>query len=247
VRGDGKATGYGVYGNNDFGGIGVQARSSGSEPGLSSRSEDGPAIEAGHSGTANLFLSPVNGPRGGPAETKTAPPQRTDAHVRGELDVDSDGGLWFCVESGSPGTWRELAGPTTAGSFHPIDPVRAFDSRVAAFAGSGLLAPNATKTISVANGHDAVGGVTSADAVPEGATAVAYNVTVTATTGPNFVSVVPGDAASYTTSTLNWGGVGASLANGSVVKLDADRQVRVFGGDQTGSTHVIFDVLGFFL
>ena len=70
-------------------------------------------------------------------------------------------------------------------------------------------------------------------------------MTVTGTTGPNFVSVVPGDAPGYTTSSINWSGPDQSVANGSIVRIDDSRQVKIFGGDQTGSTHVILDVTGY--
>jgi hypothetical protein len=35
-------------------------------------------------------------------------------------------------------------------------------------------------------------------------------------------------------------------ANGGVVKLDANRQVKVFNGDQPGSTHFIIDATGYY-
>jgi hypothetical protein len=186
---------------------------------------------------ANVLLAP-NG---------TPPAARTDAHSRGELLTDSDSGLWYCIADGTPGTWRQISGTTTAGVFHAIDPFRAFDSRVASYPQTGLLAPLASKVVSVANAYDTVGALVTADAVPAGATAVAYNVTVTGTTGPNFLAVTPGDAATFTTSTINWSSPGLSLANGSIVKVDATRQVKIWGGDQAGSTHVIIDVTGYWL
>ena len=109
------------------------------------------------------------------------------------------------------------------------------------------MAPFASRVISVKDGRNSAGGVTAADVVPDGATAVSFNVTATGTTGPNFLSVVPGDAAGFTTSNLNWTGAGESIANGGIVKLDATRQVKVFIGANTGSTHVIIDVSGYYL
>lgn len=130
--------------------------------------------------------------------------------------------------------------------FTPIEPARVYDSRIPAYApNDGLMAPNTNRVVPVKDGRDAAGAIVTADLVPEGAVAVSINVTVASPTGPNFLSVVPGDAAAFTASTLNWPG-GFDAANGATIKLDADRQVKVFCGDQAGSTHVIIDVTGYY-
>jgi hypothetical protein len=169
-------------------------------------------------------------------------PNPTGFGGRGAIARDAAGGLWYCYEDGK---WRELAGPTTGGAFHPITPVRVYDSRAAAPM-PGTLAPNSNRLISVKDGRGQAGNVTAVDIVPVRATAITYNVTATGTTGPNFLAVVPGDAPSFSTSSLNWAG-GYDIANGGTVKLDANRQVKVFLGDQAGSSHVILDVTGYYL
>lgn len=131
-------------------------------------------------------------------------------------------------------------------AFTPIDPARVYDSRLAAYApNNGVMAPNTSRVVSVKDGRNAAGTVVAPNIVPDGAAAVAVNVTVSGTTGPNFLSVVPGDAAAFTASTINWPG-GFDAANGAIVKLDASRQLKLFCGDQTGSTHVIIDVTGYY-
>jgi hypothetical protein len=134
-----------------------------------------------------------------------------------------------------------------AGRFFPINPVRAYDSR-ATLPDPGLLGPNASRLILVkdsrANGS---GAVITPDVVPVGATAIACNLTVTGTTGPNFLALTPGDAGSFTASAINWSDADQSIANGLIAKLDANRFVRVWCGDQTGSTHVLLDVNGYWL
>ncbi len=174
----------------------------------------------------------------------TVPPAaRTDQHIEGELETTTEmsgsgiGDLWFCVQRGTPGLWRKLAGPTTAGAFHAIEPQRVYDSRLL----GPRFAPNSNRIVSVAS---STAGAT--DVVPSGATAVTFNLTAADTTGPNFLSVVPGDAATFTTSTVNFPG-GFDVANASVVKLDAERQIRVFCGDQAGSAHTIVDITGYYL
>ncbi len=138
------------------------------------------------------------------------------------------------------------AASTGGTTFHPIDPVRAFDSRVAAYPESGILAPNASRVIPVKDGHDFFGNVTLADAVPPGATAVSYNLTVTGPTGPNFVAITPGDAAALTTSAMNFDGTHDD-ANAGIVAVDGTRSVKVWNGIEAGSTHFIVDITGYFM
>lgn len=140
---------------------------------------------------------------------------------------------------------KSSADPGTV--YHPLDPFRAFDSRLASFGAlSGRLTPNATKVIDITDGYDSNGVAipAQADLVPANATAITYNVTVAGQTGPNFVAVTPGDAASFTASAINYTGAG-SIANGASVTLAPDQTIKVWGGDNTGSAHVIIDVTGF--
>ncbi|MCE9621270.1 MAG: hypothetical protein K8R99_02875 [Actinomycetia bacterium] len=139
--------------------------------------------------------------------------------------------------------------PATAAAtgtvFYPIPPARVFDSRNPAYASSGLLAPNTNKVVSIKDGHDGAGAVNALDVVPAGATAVAYNITVSGTTGPNFLAVTAGDAGSFTTSVINFNGT-SDLANAAVVAIASNRTIKIWGGDQSGSTHVIIDITGFY-
>ena len=171
-------------------------------------------------------------------------------HVAGELYRDADGTLWFTVPvDGDPDAVRfvNLAGSGSVGAFHPITPERAYDSRQPGYTVNGQLAPNTNRVVSVADGHDAGGTVTAADVVPEGATAVALNLTAASMTGPNFLAITPGDVTSTATSILNWNEGATQIANTVTVALDADRQVRVFCGDQTGSADFILDIFGYYI
>ncbi len=175
------------------------------------------------------------------------PVERTTSAEVGSIVFDENQDLWICVEAGTPGTWRKLSGPATAGAFHPIVPIRVYDSRLGAYSpGGGTPMQRLTeRVISVADSHNAAGTVIAADAVPPGATAVALNVTVASPTGPNYLSVAPADATEVYASTINWPG-GFDAANGTIVKVDADRQVKVICGDQAGGTHVVLDVTGYY-
>ena len=222
IRGDGNGVnGIGIWGHSDSNGIGVLG--------------DG-GIGAQLAGSrAAVFLS---------GTTNTPPLTRVDAHKVGEIDIDSNADVWVCVVAGSPGTWRKLTGPTAAGAFHAINPVRVFDSR---FPGGVKINSGETKLVSVADGHDLVTGVVNQpNAVPAGASAIAFNLTVTDTVGAGFLTVAPGTASTVTASSINWSASGQNLANGLVVAVDSSRQVRVFAGGG-GSTNFIIDVAGYFL
>jgi hypothetical protein len=144
----------------------------------------------------------------------------------------------------------QVAAPAgDAGSvFHPISPVRAYDSRIAAYgATAGTFAPNANKVISIADAHDlTTGAVVTADVVPANATAITYNLVAAGATGPNFLAITPGDAAAFGASAINMGGATLALANGGTVAIAADRTVKVWLGGGPGSSDVVLDVTGYY-
>jgi hypothetical protein len=130
-------------------------------------------------------------------------------------------------------------------TFIPIDPKRVYDSRF--IAPLGPLANNTNRVISVANGYTV--GTATVDlpnVVPAGAQAIAYNLTIANTVGSGFLSVAPGDAVALGASSINWFTSGLSLANGLVVKLDTNRQIKVFCGGG-GSSDFIIDILGYYI
>jgi hypothetical protein len=190
--------------------------------------------------TAALLLTPAT----------TEPGARTDAHVAGEVEAVTESGsgetsFWACVEGGAPGVWRKLAGAGAEGVLHPLEPYRAYDSRVPA-PSPGSLSADEDRVVSIKDARDTGNGsVIAADVVPPGATAVSYNITVAGTVNAGFLSVTPGDAASSTASTINWSASGQILANAGIVKLDDARNVKVFCGG-VGSTDFIIDITGYY-
>lgn len=171
----------------------------------------------------------------------TNPP--TGASTVGTIGRDAAGNLWFSPVSGQ---YRKLAGPATAGAFHAIAPVRVYDSR-SNLPTPGKISGAESRVISIKDGRDQnTGAVTAADAVPAGATAIAFNITVTQTETSGYLSAVPGDAATESGSVINWFGTNQDLANGLIGKVDASRQLKIFGGGG-GKTHFVIDVSGYFL
>ncbi len=128
--------------------------------------------------------------------------------------------------------------------FHPITPVRAYDSRITAYSVNGPIPNNSSRVVDISAGHDLItGAVTLADAVPAGATAITYNLTSDASTTVGFVAITPGNAGTFATSALNLNGT--PLANGGTVAIAGDRTVKVFVGGG-GSTQIIIDVTGYY-
>ena len=168
----------------------------------------------------------------------------TDSGSVGTIARDATGNLWYCYETNK---WQQLTGSSSPTAFFPITPIRAYDSRIGAIPQSGVFAANSNKVISIKDGRDQVtGAVDAANAVPNGATAVAYNVTATNTTAGSFLAVVPGDVATSAVSSLNWTGAGISIANAGIVGVDGSRQVRIIAGP-VGSFDAIIDITGYYM
>jgi hypothetical protein len=186
----------------------------------------------------------------------TPPPQRIGTFRRGTLEMDNGGSLWFCYETGMPGKWRKLAGNSTGGTFHPITPTRVYDSRLTP---PDLAAPGLAGVLTTAAGPRNVsikdrrnvetGVVTTTDIVPAGATAIAVNVTISATVGSGFLAINPGGTTVVSASTINWSAAGLTLANGVIATINpSTRGVTVVpGGSGGSSTHFVLDVTGYWL
>jgi hypothetical protein len=116
----------------------------------------------------------------------------------------------------------------SAGRYHPIAPMRIYDSRN----GGGPLGPNTSRDIQVTG----VGGVPST-----GVSAVIMNATVTNTTAPSYLTVFPTGFTRPVTSNLNWapGNVIANLVEVAVGDAGMDTVYNAYG-----NTDVVLDVAG---
>jgi hypothetical protein len=190
-------------------------------------------VAGSSSGAALLFRGGLGGP------------PTTGGWRAGSLIFTTPGELWICVASGTPGTWRRISGPSSAGDYVPVTPTRVFDSRRALPGPVALIQPGTPRVVSVADGRNlTTGAVTEPNLVPVGTRAIAANVTVTGTTGPGWIAVAPGDAAAVTASSVNYNGAGQSVANGLSLTLDNARRVKIFCA--TSATHVVIDVSGYY-
>ena len=111
-------------------------------------------------------------------------------------------------------------------AFVPVEPYRAYDSRD----GDGKLAAGEPRLVETG--------------VPEGAVAVAYNLTAVGMTGGGFLAVAPGGSAAGGTSTLNYTAPGQQWANAFSSGVNSDGQVQVTVGG--ASTDFIVDVVGYY-
>jgi hypothetical protein len=176
---------------------------------------------------------------GGLAEVRlrpggAAPITLTNAHAVGELYEDETGTLWLCVLAGSPGSWREISGPTSSGAFHAIAPWRVYDSR-----NGTKLSGGVDRDISVATAID-----NTPNIVPAGATAVSLTVTLTETEGNGgYVAVRPQGSDYKGTSSINWFGPNQDLATTVITGLGGDRLITARG---SAGTHFIVDVTGYY-
>ena len=181
-------------------------------------------------GRAPLLLEPNGG----------APIGRVDAHAVGELVEDANGALWLCVAAGSPGTWRELAGPSTAGAFHLLPaPVRCYDSRDGLPPLGGVKGPllsGQTRDIDLS-----VGG-----GVPAGAIGALLNITVTQTSTSGFLRAYKKGVAQPLSSALNWDHAGTNLANNATVACDSARRITIACFGAGASTHLVVGVTGYY-
>jgi hypothetical protein len=219
---------HGVYGftssSDGYGVVAVNGNSGGGSA-FFARSVTGVGARL-EGGRANLLL-PV-GPVAG------IPP---GAHERGELFNDANGDLWFCIASGTPGTWRKLAGSAIAGGFHILaTPARIYDSRKDA---AGKLAANTERIVSLAS-------TASVAAVPAGAVAAMFNITIVNTVGSGFLTAYSAALATLPpTSNVNWFAKDQTHANLAISAVDQTARIKLYAG--VNVTDVIIDVLGFYL
>jgi hypothetical protein len=156
---------------------------------------------------------------------------------KGDMAIDSNGVLWLCVASGTPGTWIRVS---HGGTRLLADPQRAYSSTDV---GPGTRM-NQGETRSIP-----IGGVVPG--VPGNALGVIVNLTVHMTLGGGFVTAWPAGASRPGTSTVNWNTPGQAVANGATLGLGAGGAISLFADAAvpagSPATHVIVDVTGYVL
>lgn len=157
----------------------------------------------------------------------------------GELRASSTGELWYCAAYGTPGTWRKLAGKTTAGALHVLAvPARIYDSRPGTAPAVGTkspLAPNTARTLDLK---------VNSSGVPAGATAALLTVLlVNAANADGNFTVWAAGAARPQANTMVWGGSARRFTATAVTALDTQARCQVLASQ---TTDVVIDVVGYY-
>lgn len=153
------------------------------------------------------------------------------ASVQADAIIDVVGYFVPSAGGGAP------AAQYSSGRFTAITPVRVYDSDVDR---EGALPGKTARLVSTATTQDGLRPV-----VPAGASAVAYNLTVVQPAQAGFLQLMPGDVESSMASTINWTMPRDMIANGLTVRVDAQRQVRVFNAASVPVTFRL-DVVGYY-
>jgi hypothetical protein len=174
-----------------------------------------------------------------PRTAAGAPTADTVAHNGGDLVEDSVGNLWLCVSSGTPGQWRKLAGPATAGALHILAaPVRVYDSR------PGTTPTVGSKTKLVKNVARTVDFTANNSTVPAGALAAMVNLLiVNAPAGSANFTLWKNGATRPTSNTMVWGGDAGRFSTLAVTALDSTGKAQVVS---SVPTDVVIDVVGYY-
>jgi streptogramin lyase len=175
-----------------------------------------------------------------PAGVTTEFPLGERKNARG-VAAGPDGRLWFTQSPDSLGfDPASVAALTLAdvptGEFTALTPARILDTR------DGTGRGGATTPLGHAAQFDVQ--ITGRGGVPaSGVSAVVLNATVTGPTAGSFLSVWPAGRPRPLVSNLNYRG-GQTVPNLVTVAVGQDGKVSVFNG--AGTTHVVFDVLGYY-
>ena len=191
-------------------------------------------------GSAHPTASNVNWVAGQTVPNRVIVPVNRNGQVslynlQGSVDVVVDVNGWYADGTQSP---------ESGAQFTAITPTRTCDTR-----------PNQPGVGSNQCNNGGSGGTLSAGQsmpvqmvvgggpVPDIATAVVLNVTVTGATAPGFLTAWPADGTQPPSSDLNWT-AGETVANLVVVKLSSSGQLDIF--NSAGMTDVIVDVMGYY-
>jgi len=225
-----------LWATNSNDGIGLAGQSLGGI-GVSASTDGGVALEANvnfPADGAQLRLLPT---------TQVGPPTSlTTPHGLGEFVLDQNGALFQCVVAGSPGKWARQAPLVPLAA-----PFRIYDSRMGQGnpsgstqgtlnLGAGARPINCTPTPNIAGAN-----------LPATTSALLFNVTLANTVGGvGSVVVWANGATEPTTASITWTGNGVVVGNAVTSACDASQDVQI--KTTTGSsTHVILDVIGFYV
>jgi hypothetical protein len=133
---------------------------------------------------------------------------------------------------------------STTGMTRILDtPLRAYDSRDT----GAPMTPGETRVIDLATASNGLPGGGGILAVPPGATGAVVRIAVTNTGGPGFLKSYSAALTTQPpTAALNWYEPNAIIGAESVVAVDTFGRIKLSAGpENTGTAHVVVDVVGF--
>lgn len=223
----------GVGPSNSNGVIGTSNGSAGA--GLLGTTDTGYGVIGSSTGGYALYAA-GNGRIGLDSHVGGSAAPSSGTYQLGDILRDSTGNVWCCVVAGSPGTFRKVAGPSSAGSFHFLaTPFRAYDSRPSGLPATGVKSPL------VAVGARSL---SLSSIVPAGTIGVALNVAVVSTISPGYLAVYATGIAYPGTSSVNWTTTGQIVSNFVFSAVSASASLELYCGQ--GGADVIVDVVGYF-
>ena len=211
-----------LTGNNI--GIGVTGQTDGPGSGVYGQSLAGFGV-FGASSTGYDLYGGGNG-RTGRAAHITAGPPTAGSYGTGDEIRDNSGNVFVCVIGGSPGTWRKVAGPSTAGALHVIS-------------GSRVL-----NNVTMANGQTQL--VDCSSRAPVGATAVQVTILAFGTTADGYQTCYAEGTPNPGTINCFWS-AGAQMATAAVVPVSAARRFSMTLTTAGGSVGAAVDIGGYYL
>lgn len=141
------------------------------------------------------------------------------------------------------GYFMPTAQAPAGGKFTPTTPTRVYDSE--RDLGSdrqpgGLIGAGETRNVDVM--HDIADG---SRAVPDGSSALAYNITVVGPQAAGGLQVVPGDKSAAGLASINWSAANDRIANGLVLRIAKDGTFRVHNNSKV-PVRFLIDVVGYY-
>jgi len=211
----------GIKGGAGAGGIGTQGQA---------LTVDGIGVRAISSQGAALVLF----------DSSQVIPPTTGSWTAGSFVVTA-GHVWYCYGdgTGSVSKWMRLSSP-----FVPLPaPFRIYDSRMGQANPSGSL----QGVLAFGGGARPINCSPTVPALPVGTTAILFNVTLANTVGGVGSVVVWANGVSEpATASITWTGNGVVVGNAVTSACDTSQDVQIKCTTGT-STHVILDVLGYYL
>ncbi len=170
---------------------------------------------------------------------RIAPTGDAASHGPGELIRDGAGDLWLCTVTGTPGTWRKVGGPATAGALHVLGvPVRIYDSR------PGTTPAVGSKTKFAANDVRILDTKANASGVPADATAVLVTLLIVNASAGNANFTIWADGqAKPSSNTMVWGGSDGRHSSLALSALGPQAKVKV---SPSIATDLVVDVVGYY-